>query len=418
MLKLGKYERIYPLGKRRLSLRILCVCNLWPPHIVGGAEQCASALMESLAERGHSVSSVSIGPRDCAPREALNGVTVYRITPRNGFWFFNGRKRTVLGKALWHLRDAWNSEVGRELRRVIDEFGPEIIHTHNIDGISPIVWAVAEQQGIPTIHTAHDFHLLCPRTTLMRGDKSICTNPSLPCRAYAAWHRAMASKVGIFTAPSQFALDRHIEAGFRAGGFRVVRNGIAIDTADHGAGPRIGPLRLLFMGQIERHKGIFTMLEAMKLLGSRDDIILDVAGRGSLEEMIVTAAMADQRIRFHSFVQDEKKRELLRANHVLLVPSLWYENAPISIIEANLSRMAVIASRIGGLPEVVHHEKTGLLVPPGDAQALSDAISSLADGTVGLEKLRDAAKALSPYFSTTRMTNEFTSLYESLLGSR
>jgi glycosyltransferase involved in cell wall biosynthesis len=399
-------------------VKVICVCNLWPPYIVGGAEKSTPNLFEGIARHGHIVSSVSLGPEGCARKEMLNGVTVYRITSGNGYWFFNGKKRSVMGKALWHLRDVWNTEIGRELRRIFEDNQPDIIHTHNIDGISPVVWSVARRMGIAIVHTAHDYHLLCPKTTLLHGDKTICTNPPLPCRLYRNWYRAKAAMVDAFCAPAQFVIDEHVRAGFRADTCQAVQHGLPnLATASVELVPHSGPVRLLYAGQLEAHKGLRTILDAMKMLGDRDDVILNIAGRGSLDKDISAAAEADRRIKYHGFVQGDLKKVLLNTNDVLVQPSIWYEpGGPTSaVLEAFEHDMTAIVSSIGGLPEGVKDGVTGLLVPPGDAEALAGAIRSLCTDNTLLDKLRAGVREAMPYFSADRMAEDYLLLYEDLL---
>lgn len=355
----------------------------------------------------------------------LNGVSVTRIDPKNGLWFFQGRKRSLAAKMMWHLRDAWNLEVGGVLKSILAERRPDVVHTHNIDGMSAIVWDVARRAGIPVVHTARDCGLLCPRTTLYRTRGHICTKAPAPCQGYRAWHRMVAQRVNAFCSPSQFMIDLHMNEGFTAGSFHVVRNGIRMESVDSCPPDRVEqrpgrPLRLLYLGQVEPHKGILTILDAFKRLDRDANIELGLAGRGSLESTIVEAADADARILWHGFVNGDSKKSLLRTYDVLLQPSLWYETgAPtVSLMEAFLNGMTIIASNIAGLPEVIEHGVSGLLVPPGDEMALYSAMRSLCDGSVDVSALKRAARKSIDQYSIARTADGYLSIYESLLQSK
>src|SRR5258708_2633195 len=89
-----------------------------------------------------------------------------------------------------------------------------IAHTHLIDGFSASIWRRARRAGLPVIHTAHDYHLLCPRAILLDPHWHICHRPDLACRLYRAWHLRTASAIDLFVSPSRFLLDRHQQAGF------------------------------------------------------------------------------------------------------------------------------------------------------------------------------------------------------------
>jgi glycosyltransferase involved in cell wall biosynthesis len=160
------------------------------------------------------------------------------------------------------------------------------------------------------------------------------------------------------------------------------------------------------------------VLDAMARLPAACPVELVVAGRGVLEQEVMDAAERDPRISFAGYVSGLAKEELLAsANHVLL-PSLWYENAPVSIIEAAAFGLGVIGSRIGAIPEFVQAGRTGVLFPPGDAQALAATIEGLADGSVALPYLSENARAVVEAHSVERMVKAYEGLYHDLLGSR
>ena len=162
-------------------MHILVVNNIYPPIMAGGAELIVAWLSEGLARRGHRVTVVSTCGPDMQPYpvETRNGVTVIRFFPRNVYWNFvrDGQKRHR--RLVWHLRDAWNRDAGRQFQAILNEAPPDIVHTHLIDGLSATIWQRARQAGVPIIHTAHDYHLLCPRAFLLTRDWQICRHPSL-----------------------------------------------------------------------------------------------------------------------------------------------------------------------------------------------------------------------------------------------
>src|SRR6185437_17120785 len=125
-------------------------------------------------------------------------------------------------------------------------------------------------------------------------------------------------------------------------------------------------------------KGVRVALAAMAQVPRRLGIELTIAGKGPLEDEVRTAAARDPRIRFLGFIEGEEKyRALTRAGYLLL-PSLWYENAPVAIIEAAAYGLGVIGSAIGGIPEFIEPNRTGLLFPPGDVKSLADIMIRLA----------------------------------------
>ena len=171
-------------------MHVLVMNNIYPPIMAGGAELVVADLCEGLVRSGHQVTAVSTcGPEmEPYPVETREGVTVIRFFPRNVYWNFARQGQPKTRRLMWHLRDAWNRDAARRFRAILEDAPPSVVHTHLIDGFSASVWRRARRAGIPVVHTAHDYHLLCPRAFLLDRDWKICKQPSLGCRIYRAWH--------------------------------------------------------------------------------------------------------------------------------------------------------------------------------------------------------------------------------------
>ena len=400
-------------------MHVLVVNNIYPPIMAGGAELVVAWLSEGLAARGHRVTAVST----CAPEmepyptECCNGVTVVRFFPNNFYWSFARAGQKPRRRILWHLRDAWNLHAGRRFRAILAEAPPDIVHTHLIDGFSATIWRRAREKGVPVIHTAHDYHLLCPRAFLLTRDWRICHRPTLGCRLYRAWHLQTAQDIDLFVSPSHFLLEQHRASGLAAPQTAVVHNGIPLPRCITRR-KRIGRPRFLFLTRLTVEKGVRVVAQAVASLPKTLDFELLVAGRGPLENEIREAAGADPRIRYLGYVTGEVKEALLTDAQYLLLPSLWYENAPVAVIEAAAYGLGVIGSRIGGVPELVRDGHTGVLFEPGDAAALARIIRELVSGERRLCDLHAHAQALVEEHSVERMVDAYLGHYDRLLASR
>ena len=397
-------------------MHIAVVNNLYPPIMAGGAELIVSFLCEDLAARGHRVTVISCcGPdQEPMPIEHRNGVEVIRFFPPNVYWSFDRAEQPRYSKALWHLLDAWNTAAGRRVRSILLEARPDLLHTHLLDGFSASTWRQAKRLGIPVIHTAHDYHLLCPRAFLLTRDWKLCTNPTAGCRVYRNWHMATTRYVDFFASPSQFLLDYHRARGLRASASGVVHNGIPLpaDAASvRDARVPASRTRFLLMCRLTPEKGVRTVLQAFASLGPDVPVELLVAGKGDLEPEVRAAAAADPRIAFHGFVAGAEKEALLAAADYMLLPSLWYENAPVTIIEAAAYGLGMVASRIGGIPEFVEDGSTGVLCEPGNVASLADAITGLANGTKTLRDFDAKSAALAARFGVGSMTDSYLRQY-------
>lgn len=402
-------------------MHVMVVNNLYPPLMAGGAERIVAYLCEGLVERGHRVTVVSTcGPEmEPYPVETRNGVEVIRFFPPNVYWSFERSLKPGPRKWIWHARDAWNGAAGDRLRAILDRARPDVMHTHLIDGFSAAIWARARRAGVPVLHTAHDYHLLCPRAFLLTHDWKLCTRPRAHCRLYRHWHISTTRHIDLFASPSQFLLDLHQRAGLRAGRGKVIHNGIPLpaDGADIRARRTAeSRSRFLMLTRLTEEKGITTALDAMAQLPPDLPVELAIAGKGVLEEKVRAAAAADPRIRYLGFLDGEaKSTALARAGHLLL-PSLWYENAPVTIIEAAAYGLGLVGSAIGGIPEFVEPGGTGFLFPAGDATALAAVMTRLARDPAALPTLADSSAALAQRYSMERMIDDYETHYAALAG--
>ena len=159
------------------------------------------------------------------------------------------------------------------------------------------------------------------------------------------------------------------------------------------------------------------MLRALAALPRELELELVIAGRGPLEQEVRQAAESDPRIDFVGYVTGVEKDALLASADCLLIPSLWYENAPVAVIEAAAYQLVVVGSRIGGLPELVDEGRTGFLFEPGDAYGLAAVMRRLIDGTATLPELATASSTLAEQHSVARMVDAYLDCYASVLES-
>ena len=192
---------------------------------------------------------------------------------------------------------------------------------------------------------------------------------------------ALAGDVDVFLAPTAFARDRAIETGLDPAKVQVRRLGAV-------AGPALprqakARRRLAFVGTLAAHKGVDVLIRAFRALPGAD-LTLDLHGGLTTHPAYVAklrqAAGGDPRIRFHGPFAEGEQQRVLAALDLLVLPSVWWENSPLTILEALAAGVPVVASAIGGLPELVAHEDTGLLVPPGDTEALRQALEDVTEG--------------------------------------
>ena len=369
-------------------LRILVSTHVYPPRFVGGAELMAHELALALTRRGHEVRVFAgdlDGPVARGQRldDRLDGLMVHRVglDPRD-------------------YDPAWQNlvhpEVDRHLAAVLDEFRPDIIHAHNLMGLSLRLPALAADRGIRTIVTLHDFWGICLRNTLMRPDGSMCQDTSacrqclpanegpdavnLPMRLRKDAIELALSSVAAFVSPSRFLAERYLAWGLPASRMNVIPNGI--DTAPFAQVARIASdaVRILYVGYLGLHKGVSDLVDAVAAMQNRSQVQLTFVGIGP-EEAALRKRVADaglSQVAFAGRIPPERMPQAYAEADILVLPSVWAENQPVSIMEAMASGVAVVASRIGGIPEIIEDDVTGRLVEAGDVAMLAGVLDDLA----------------------------------------
>jgi glycosyltransferase involved in cell wall biosynthesis len=341
----------------------IAVISSWlPPETMGGAEAYAAELSASLASR-HELLVLS-STHDAAVAGA--GV---RPLPALPPW---DKSDSVARKAVWHLRDQWRPAVYRALTGELARFRPDVVHSHALQGLSAAPLSAVRSLGLPHVHTAHDFSLICMETKMTRREQP-CGRRCAKCLLQRRVRGGAAARgLTRFIAPSRFLLDRHLEAGvIDSGRAEVIPHG-ARDARERVRGERPEELSLGFIGTLSRDKGVLTLLRAFA--GAPAGWRLKLAGAGALADQVRAAAAADRRIEYLGHVRGSDKNRFFDDIDLLVVPSENEENAPLVVVEAAVRGVPTLVSDRGGLPE----SPEATVFAAGDDRALRDAATALA----------------------------------------
>lgn len=287
-----------------------------------------------------------------------------------------------------------SEEAVKKIKKLIVSEKPVIAHLHNIyHQITPSIIHVAKRQGVKTVLTLHDYKLVCPGYLALNGTE-ICTrcngrNFTFPLKLHCQrsygkelllalesfWHLRKKSyeKVDLFLAPSQFVADlvgRRIDKSK----IKVLRNGIETDEyhpnySDQGYG--------LYFGRLSKEKGIETLLQAHERMAI--SFPLKIIGTGPLSDTLQAKFPAAE---FLGYRSGEELKSLVANAAFVIVPSEWYENCSMVVLESMALGKPVIGAEIGGLPEQIENEKTGLLFVPNDVDDLRAKMEHLASDKV------------------------------------
>jgi glycosyltransferase involved in cell wall biosynthesis len=405
-------------------MRILHVNKFF--DLNGGAETYLHELMARQAKRGHEVHAFST-----RFSRNLPSADERLFVKRHDYSRSEGAGKD-LEKAVSFI---WNREARSAMRQAIAEHRPDVIHLHNIyHHLSSSILGVIRKSGIPCVQTLHDYKLACPNYRMftegsvcerckggnyLEAVRHRCLWPTFSGNMLAAVEmgltkatQAYEKTVNFFLCPSQFMVEKMREWGEPPSKLRLLRNPA---DAVYPAATQDGGY-LLYAGRLSPEKGIETIIRAVARI---PECRLKIAGTGPeearLKQLIQT--LDARNILFLGFVRRSQNLELWQKAQALVVPSVWYENASIAVLEALAQGLPVIASRIGGLPEQVEHGVSGILVQPGDVDAWEAALRDyLAYPAEARSRMgREAQKRVEEFFSWEKHLAELDGIYGSLM---
>jgi glycosyltransferase involved in cell wall biosynthesis len=349
-----------PYACETLIVRIAILSHTLPYDEVGGSQEYVVKLAAGL-EGENEVLILSGSSR------APDGLTVRRIPRLRPLASHSSKWR----KAQWHLSDQWSLRHHRLIRHELEAFRPDVVHSHQCQGLTGSVFSAIAACGFAHVHTAHDLNLLCASTMMTPGGRP-CAGRCLPCLGQRTVKGGLAARrLDYLVAPSDFVRRLHVDEGvIPAARAITVRQGASPGRLlRRGAGT--GPLRAGFIGSVSAHKGILTLLSALARSSGRWH--LHVAGAGPLSGKIAEAASSEPRITYHGRLQGAARDRFYDALDVLVVPSECVEAAPLVIVEAAIRGLPSVVSDQGGLPETPF----STVVPARSPEALAGAIDRL-----------------------------------------
>jgi glycosyltransferase involved in cell wall biosynthesis len=366
--------------------RVLICSNIYPPNFVGGAELVAHNQALCLKELGWDVTVFAgdlnrLGRRYAMSFRDYQGLPVYRVKLRPEDY-------------QPEYANFFHKAVEAQFKTVLDQFCPDVVHVHNLIGLSAGILHAAKTRGIRTVATLHDSWGVCYKGTLIKREFEVCEDHlrCAECMAYVpnggkgfpiqmrqGYLALQLGDVDAFISPSRFLANRYIQTGFPASLMNVVANGLNLTrfSAIRKAEFR-GCVRFTFIGHFGTHKGLTTLIDALALIPKREEFFVNLVGNGELLETM-RRRVADMGLRscikFWGKIDNSRIGDVLSKTDVLILPSICPENQPVSITEAMATRTAVIGSNIGGIPELVADGQSGYLFEAGNPTELAAKMS-------------------------------------------
>jgi glycosyltransferase involved in cell wall biosynthesis len=350
-------------------------------HPRGGDTTCLFGMKRGLEARRHTVIPFAM-------RHPANLPSVWetRFPPQLDVWDARGLARLLRVGAAIHSFAAASA-----LEALLADVRPDVAHLHHVHRhLTPAILGPLRRHGIPIVWTVHDYDLICPNGQLFTHDAP-CTRCAghhyanairLRCKrgdlaqsaavALEKWVHAKLriwDKVDRFLCPSRFLAAQMVAFGVPAD--RVSHLPNALDPAPAGGAPGS---HWVYAGRLSPEKGVDDLVAAARLLPHR---ALRVLGGGPEHARLVRVAPVN--VTFLGPVSPARVAEELRAAGAVAVPSRWPENFPYAVLEAQQAGRAVVATRVGGIPEQIEDGVDGVLVPPADPVRLAAAVGALLD---------------------------------------
>lgn len=347
----------------------------------GGADKYCLWLIEELSALGHEVL-----PFGMSHQQNIDSPWSKYFTENIDYYAKGGQLK--MAKNL-----IWNKEAAKKFGELLDESKPQLVHAHNIyHQLSPSILPEAKKRNIPVIMTLHDYKLVCPNYRMfcqgkhceacIKGSYLNCLwkncYDSYPRSALAVLESFLHNKVwhtyrdnlDLLISPSAYLKSKLVEAGWPAEKIRVL-----INPAPNYS-PQEDGKNLLYLGRLTKEKGVDVLLKS--LVGTSEH--LDIAGTGPEEESLKQLAKelgVSSQVNFRGHLSGEDLEKIKKEAKAIILPSIWAENMSLVLLESLAYGKLIIATTMGGTPEVIKDGETGWLFPAGDHAALKECYHSL-----------------------------------------
>ena len=315
-------------------------------------------------------------------------------------------------------------EVKRKFNFLLNDFKPDVVHLNNIHTqLSPVIARLAHKRRTKVIWTLHDYKLLCPRYDCLRNGNEVCEEcfvdkhkvleykcmknsnlaSMLAYKEGMKWSRKkLEGYTDVFICPSQFMYNKMAQGGFDRKKMYTLCNFIDIERTRRDSYDKED--YYCFIGRLSLEKGIETLIEAARTLPYH----LKIIGGGPLADILKEKAKGAN-IEFTGYKEWPEIKEIVGKARFSVVPSEWYENNPLSVIEAQCLGTPVLGANIGGIPELIKEGVNGMCFESRNIMDLKNKIEKMFILNVDYKQL---AKSSQIRYSSEKHYNELLELYQ------
>ena len=344
-----------------------------------------------------------------------------------------GQNYSLRKKIISAFKITHSFESAAKIGKLADKLMPDIAHAHNVyHHISPSIFAALKKRNIPTVLTLHDLKIACPAYKMLTHDgicerckegalfnvvKHRCIKNSLPLSLAIFMESKVqrllgsyANYVDRFVVPSRFYLEKMVQWGWPRERFIHIPNFVDVDA--HAYNDKVGK-SFVFFGRLGPEKGLETLIRA----AAKADVELVIVGTGPEEEKLkALAASLKAQVEFAGYCSGGDLHKQIQNARAMVLPSEWYENAPMSVMESYALGRPVIGADIGGIPELIQVDKTGAIFESANVDALAlvmQQFKALPDSRIQ-EMGRQGREWVEAEFTDNRYRERMLALYKSM----
>lgn len=392
-------------------------------YLKGGSEKYYFELAELLRKNGHEVAFFSM-------QNEKNIKTDSKEYFVESIDLNNGSKLSALDVI-------YSKKNKQKMKEALEDFKPDIVHLNNFQRqLSASIIEPIKEKNIPIVFTAHDVQAICPAIVMLDSNKNICEKcmkgKYINCikskcikesmlksmlgtieAQYYRYRKIYKDKIDFIITPSEFYREKLIEDGISKEKIEAIHNFINIEEyniekKDEGYG--------LYFGRLSKEKGILNLMEAIKNL---KDGVLYIAGEGPEKENIIkfiNENKLQERVRLLGFLDSCKIKQYVANSRFVVVPSIWYENCPYSILETLAIGKPIIGSKIAGIPELIDDNMSGLLYEYNNVEKLTEKMNILYENQSLANQLGENAKKIAQQkYSKEKYYNKINDIYNKVL---
>ncbi|MDD3289173.1 MAG: glycosyltransferase [Alphaproteobacteria bacterium] len=368
--------------------RILIISSIFPPDSRTGAEMSAYNFAHWLKKQGNEVAVLTTAkaPDEVLSGEEVDGLPMWKVWMPRLYPIIYFFKAQFWKKPIWHLQDYIDPRNRKIVGSVIDDFKPNLISVHIIQGIGYNSLIEIGKRNIPVIMFLPDLGLACFRMAMFRNGCD-CPKQCALCKltsAYKSHCVKQVPRIG-FMSPSRanleklaqfFPIKKHLNTSIMNPN-KYPAATVGRTTSDC--------VRFLYVGRLHITKGVDILLKAARELAATRDFTLTIVGSGPKEAELRNEYGNLPWCKFTGFISQQEISNLMVNSDLLCIPSIWSENFPGVVVHALGLGLPVMGSDKGGIPELVENGKNGTLIPAGDCNAWKSALADAIDNPAKLK---------------------------------